>query len=692
MTPSGARWLYRHREGLLEVRSGATVDRHELWLTAQVLRGAPCRFLVSHHVALNGDDGSDALPATWRRDGNGVVIACRPESELGRRFPAGTFRIDAAPGTAIERVGGDELLFADGRSRDQPFVVLVTAPAASLGLRITGQLVDAAPAAVAEPPRADAAARFWRELTALEFDAPRCAELTQLAAIVPWMAHDALIHYLAPRGLEQYSGGGWGTRDVSQGPVELLLSLGHLAPVRELLVQVFSNQNPDGDWPQWFMFFERERTIRAGDSHGDIVFWPLLALAQYLLASGDAALLDETLPFFDARGAAGVEHGSVLAHVERALMLIERRVIPGTHLAAYGHGDWNDSLQPADPALAEQLCSAWTVTLHHQTLDTLARALREVGRVSLASRLEASLGAIRDDFQRLLIAEGIVAGYAHFRSPRDVALWLHPSDRETGLRYSLLPMIHGILSNLFTPEQAQRHVALIRQHLLGADGARLFDRPLPYRGGLQRRFQRAESSTFFGREIGLMYMHAHLRWAEALAHLGDGEAAFHALRLAHPIGLRDVVPNARARQANCYTSSSDAAFADRYDADQRYDAVRSGAVDVEGGWRVYSSGAGIFVRLVRERLLGLQLRHEALLIDPVLPRALDGLRARMVLHGRAFSLHYRVGARGHGPVALVCNGRVAALDRLPNPYRVGGVLLPLRELRDGDNEIEITLG
>ena len=119
-------------------------------------------------------------------------------------------------------------------------------------------------------------------------------------------------------------------------------------------------------------------------------------------------------------------------------------------------------------------------------------------------------------------------------------------------------------------------------------------------GGLQRNFQRAETSTFFGREIGLMYMHAHLRWAQALAHLGDGEAAFHALRQANPVGLRDVVPNARLRQANCYASSSDAAFADRAEATARYDAVRTGAVGVEAGWRVYSSGAGIAVRLVRE--------------------------------------------------------------------------------------------
>jgi cellobiose phosphorylase len=440
------------------------------------------------------------------------------------------------------------------------------------------------------------------------------------------------------------------------------------------------------------MFFERERAIRPGDSHGDIVFWPLLALAQYLLASDDAALLDEQLPFFHPEGDAKAEHGSVLAHVERALALIDRRVIAGTRLAAYGHGDWNDSLQPADPALAGELCSAWTVTLHYQTLSALAQALRQAGRNALAAALETSLTGVREDFQRLLVADGVVAGLARFRAGGAVEHWLHPSDRETGVRYSLLPMIHAILANLFTPEQASHHVQLIRRHLLAADGARLFDRPFPYRGGLQRNFQRAETSTCFGREIGLMYMHAHLRWAEALAHLGDGEAAFHALRQANPVGLRDTVPNARLRQANCYTSSSDADFADRAEAAARYDAVRTGAVDVEGGWRVYSSGAGIAVRLVRERLLGLRLRRSSLCIDPVLPRSLDGLSARVQLEGRALTLRYRVGPLGHGPRALACNGRPLAIDREAHPYRTGGAVVPMDLLSDGDNVLDIEVG
>ena len=143
-----------------------------------------------------------------------------------------------------------------------------------------------------------------------------------------------------------------------------------------MLVRVFRNQNPDGDWPQWFMFFERERTIRAGDSHGDIVFWPLLALAQYLLASDDAAILDEPCRSSIRRARREAERATVWEHVERALQVIGARVIAGTRLAAYGHGDWNDSLQPVDPSCRERLCSAWTVTLHCQMLTTLAQALR----------------------------------------------------------------------------------------------------------------------------------------------------------------------------------------------------------------------------------------------------------------------------------------------------------------------------
>jgi len=90
-----------------------------------------------------------------------------------------------------------------------------------------------------------------------------------------------------------------------------------------------------------------------------------------------------------------------------------------------------------------------------------------------------------------------------------------------------------------------------------------------------------------------MYTHAHLRYAEALAHYGDADGFFRALCQANPVGMKAVVPPAALRQANCYYSSSDAAFADRYQAYAEYEKVMKGEVPLEGGWRVYSSGAAL---------------------------------------------------------------------------------------------------
>jgi cellobiose phosphorylase len=704
MTPNGARWLYKHAGGLIEVESRALAERHELWLEVRVATGEPCRLLVANHLALCGDDGSRPAVPAWSRDEHGVFVRALPGTDVGERFPQGGYRMDFAPPSAVEAVGGDELLFQDGHSRGVPYVAIVIAPTRAFALRITGALLrpwQQKAAATAGETDEIAARRFWRAMTGELTLSPPAADdagraLAGFGEILPWFAHDALVHYLAPRGLEQYTGGGWGSRDVCQGPVELLLALGHFAPVRELLALVSANQNPDGDWPQWFTFFARERHLRGPDSHGDIVFWPLFALGEYLSASGDAAFLDLDVPFFHAEPERA-ERATVLAHVERALALIAKRAIPGTALIEYGHGDWNDSLQPVDMEVAKRLCSAWTVTLHCQMLGALAPALRAAGRTAFADDLDRTHAAVRADFQRHLVIDGVVAGYALFADDGRVEPWLHPRDDDAmGVHYSVLAMIHAVLAGLFTPEQAAHHADIIERHLSGADGVRLFDRPIPYRGGLQRRFRRGESSPFFGREIGLMYTHAHLRYAEAMAQLGRGDALFRALRQAIPVGLADVVPGARPRQANCYTSSSDAAFPDRYAAEARYDEVKTGAAGFEGGWRVYSSGPGIAMRLVRERLLGVRLLHDAVGIDPVLPQALDGLAIETRIDGRSVRVRYRVGTHGFGPRTLSLNGTPLAFARTPNPYREGGGVVTLdvwrAAMREPDNELLVELG
>ena len=87
-----------------------------------------------------------------------------------------------------------------------------------------------------------------------------------------------------------------------------------------------------------------------------------------------------------------------------------------------------------------------------------------------------------------------------------------------------------------------------------------------------------------------MYMHSHLRYAEAMSVLGEAEALWEALLIANPIAITDRLGHASLRQRNAYFSSSDAAFRDRYQASAEWDRVKAREIAVDGGWRIYSSG------------------------------------------------------------------------------------------------------
>src|SRR5262249_37302238 len=128
MSPLAARWIYRDEDGVIEVCSEAHSDPHLLTLSIQTHDGAPARFLISHHLAVGGDDGAAPGAVAWQREADSIRVSPPPQSELAHRFPSGSFRISAVPGTELERIGGDELLFLDAQSRGQPYLCLVTAP------------------------------------------------------------------------------------------------------------------------------------------------------------------------------------------------------------------------------------------------------------------------------------------------------------------------------------------------------------------------------------------------------------------------------------------------------------------------------------------------------------------------------------------------------------------------------------
>jgi cellobiose phosphorylase len=627
---SDCRWVYRHAGQSIVVR--AVAAGHEPAMQWEVtVEGPPCRFLVFAHLVLGEREfehsGQVAIDGARKR------LSFRPDPAWlwAQRYPHASYHLVTSTPEAIEAIGGDELLYADGAPRTGGYAVLRTRPTNVFRFAVTGCLADPAESErLAEKYERGVdldtmlapSAAFWEQITRGTRIRGAHPDATMLDTIFPWLAHDALIHLSVPRGLEQYTGAAWGTRDVCQGPIEFLLALEHDEPVRDILRIVFALQyEARGDWPQWFML-EPYSNIQDRHAHGDVIVWPLKALCDYVEASNDLGFLDEPVAWRHDEALARTEYRAAIAdHVAKLIATAAARFVPGTRLMRYGEGDWNDSLQPADPGMREWLVSSWTAALFFQQLGRYAEVLRRAGRERESDPIRSLAAGIRDDFHRHLIRDGTVAGYALFApAGGEPELLLHPSDRRTGLKYSLLPMTRSIIAGLFTPEQAEHHLRLIREHLAFPDGVRLIDRPVSYRGGPEQLFRRAESAAFFGREIGLMYVHAHLRYAEALAIGGDADGLWDALLTANPIAVTECVGNAALRQRNSYFSSSDARFADRYQASAEWQRVERGEIPVDGGWRVYSSGPGLYVNMLIRHALGRRRHFGERVTAPLLPR------------------------------------------------------------------------
>ena len=633
---SDCRWIYRFADRTITVSAIASSNEAAMqWrVTAE---GGPCRFLVFGRLVLGEREFANA--GTIEIDSRRKQFAFRPDADelWGQHYPNAVYRLVTSTPECVEALGGDELIYADGKRRSGAYASIRTYPTDEFVFAVVGSLTDAKEAeALANKfarPVEDAillasADRSWRNITRGVRISNATGEAKAVDTIFPWLVHDAMVHLTVPHGLEQYTGAAWGTRDVCQGPLELLLSLEHDEPARAILRIVFAQQyEKQGDWPQWFML-EPYSLMQDRSAHGDVIVWPLKALCDYVEATGDLAFLEEKIAW---RGEDDLQKtaraDSVATHIDKLIATVRQRFIRGTRLVRYGAGDWNDLLQPVDPSMRDRMASSWTVALLYQQLRRYAQILRLAGRSDAGEDLDKLAAGMSEDFNRFLIRDGVVAGYGVFGPKGGLQeLLLHPSDDRTGLSFSLIPMTQAILGGLFSPAQSRRHLALIRKHLLFPDGARLMDRPIEYHGGLETIFRRAELSAFFGREIGLMYVHSHLRYAEAMSLLSQAEAVWDALLVANPIAVTDRLENASLRQRNAYFSSSDAAFADRYEASAHWDLVKARKVAVDGGWRIYSSGPGLYVTILIQEAFGLRRRFGKRIAKPRLPEFEKGLR------------------------------------------------------------------
>ncbi|SHK47088.1 Cellobiose phosphorylase [Anaerocolumna jejuensis DSM 15929] len=683
-----ARWYYVIEDDLLSITSYTAAHKPFAVLEVTSLKAKQYDFILTNQLVLGENEHAKDL--TYTEIPGGLRFA-----DISTEYP--DLHFDMLFTGAQWQAGDDRIFFEDGLSRDDSFLTIKIKETGSFKCIIRGSFT----AGQAEvPPSLDfeeekaAANQYYKQLNRdfqLQTDKEELnARIEILNQTSWWYTHNAMIHFSSPHGLEQPGGAAWGTRDVCQGPMEYFLMTQNYELAGRIILNIFSHQSHStGEWPQWFMF--DRYTMDAGECHGDVVFWPLKCIGDYLEASGDYALLQKEIPYSDEKG----QKASLLLHIKRAFEAILERFIGDTGLITYAGGDWDDTLQPVDPILREHLVSSWTVALAFQTLKRLGAALKDIDE-EFAKKLTERSEKIAADFESLLIKDDIIPGFVLYDN-RDIKYMLHPLDTETGIKYRLLPMTRSIIAELVSPDQAQTNMQTIKKQLKFPDGVHLMSRPARYSGGVSKLFKRAEQAANVGREISLLYTHAHIRYLEACAKIGDGNTAWDSLFTINPIQIQASVPTACLRQSNMYFSSSDGMFMDRYDFAENFDKLKSGSIPVKAGWRLYSSGPGIYLNQLVSNILGIRFLPDSLVLDPVLSDSLDGLKLTYTCFEKEVTFCYRMVKSSNekeyqnlqSRITVSIGGTPVTGEVLSNPYREGGLKIDRKVLENASNQIDI---
>ena len=155
-----------------------------------------------------------------------------------------------------------------------------------------------------------------------------------------WNAYQCMVTFNLSRSASLFETGvgrGMGFRDSNQD----LLGFVHMVPdrARERILDLAATQLPSGGAYHQYQPLTKRGNDAVGCGFNDDPLWLILATAAYVKETGDAAVLDEPVPFDNLPASAS----PLLEHLQRALDYTVDRL--GPHgLPLIGRADWNDCL------------------------------------------------------------------------------------------------------------------------------------------------------------------------------------------------------------------------------------------------------------------------------------------------------------------------------------------------------------